>query len=166
MEHFDVTGRPWFAILPPRQQELQRLSMFLYNREATADYQLSDYSFILFPMSKAYEGFLKLYLLEMNLITRKVFEGNRFRIGRALNPDVRKEQRDKYWLYDDVQRVCGDKTARDLWQTWLQCRNQVFHYFPMKPTKMTLPVVYERLQQIDDSISAAFSCQQKSITQV
>ncbi len=166
MNHFDVTSRPWFAILPPNQQELHRLSMFLYNREAAADYQLSDYSFVLFPMSKAYEGFLKLYLLEMNFISRKVFEGNKFRIGRALNPDVRKEQRDKYWLYDDVEHVCGEETARDLWQTWLQCRNQVFHYFPMKSVKMTLPMVYERLTQVDDSITAAFSCQQKLRTQV
>jgi len=166
MNHFDVTSRSWFAILPPNQQELHRLSMFLYNREASAEYQLSDYSFVIFPISKAYEGFLKLYLLEMNLISRTVFEGKQFRIGRALNPDVRKDQRDKYWLYDDVERACGKETAQILWQTWLQCRNQVFHYFPMKPFKMSLPVAYERLTQIDESITAAFACQQKLHFQV
>ena len=117
-------------------------------------------------MSKAYEGFIKLYLLEMNLISRKVFEGKRFRIGRALNPDVRKDQRDKYWLYDDIERACGKQTIQELWTTWLQCRNQVFHYFPMKPQKMSLSVTFDRLNQIDESITAAFQCQQKLQTRV
>lgn len=160
MNHFDVTSRSWFSVLPPAQQELHRLAMYLYNRELDSVIGLSDYSFVIFPMSKAYEGFIKLYLLEMNLISRKVFEGKRFRIGRALNPDVRKEQRDKYWLYDDIEHVCGKETARQLWNTWLECRNQVFHYFPMRQKKMSLEEAYQRLCQIDNSITTAFSCQQ------
>lgn len=153
-----ITQRPWFTSLSDDQQEMIELSIILYQRELNTNSSLSDYSFILFPIAKAYEGFLKLYLLEMGLITQQVYEGKRFRIGRAINPDIHDNQRDEYWLFDDLQLRCGETVARSLWQTWLECRNRVFHYYPSGNKKLTLDSVSNHLDIIEQTMDIAFTC--------
>lgn len=153
-----ITQRAWYSFLPADQQELIELSFSLYEREKSLHSSLIDCSFIVFPMAKAYEGFLKLYLLEMGLISQKTFEGRRFRIGRALNPDIRLSQRDEFWLYDNVAHFCGHDVARLMWDTWLECRNQVFHYFPNRNQYITLSQVGEYLFMMDTTISQAYQC--------
>jgi hypothetical protein len=153
-----ITQRVWFTFLPADQQQLIELSFSLFEREKSLHSSLVDCSFIIFPMAKAYEGFLKLYLLEMGLISQKTFEGRRFRIGRALNPDIRESQRDEFWLYDNVAGLCGHDVARMMWDTWLECRNQVFHYFPNRNQYISLPRVEEYLFMMDKSISQAYQC--------
>lgn len=150
--------RPWFSQLPKEQQELVELTIVLYEREQKLDTTLVDYSFILFPVAKAYEGFLKHYLFELDLISEKTFEGRRFRIGRALNPDIRENQRDEFWLYDNVAQMCGDETARALWETWLECRNRIFHYFPSKNIRLDLTAVETHLSLLDETITSAYQC--------
>lgn len=150
--------RPWFPQLPLEQRELIELTIVLYEREQKMESVLTDYSFIIFPVAKAYEGFLKQYLYELGLISQKTFEGKRFRIGRALNPDIRESQRDEFWLYDDVAQMCGQDMAKSLWQTWLECRNRIFHYFPSKNIKLSLSAVEMQLTLLDETITAAYQC--------
>lgn len=129
----------WFKYLDTFQQNLIKTSVYLsehFSKEEQND--INDFSFIVFPMSKAYEGFLKKMLLDLQLISHKVYYGRRFRIGRALNPDVRPEQRDKWWLYDDLCRIFNEELAREVWQAWLQCRNHVFHFFPNGEKELNL----------------------------
>ncbi|PIR61843.1 MAG: hypothetical protein COY81_03425 [Candidatus Pacebacteria bacterium CG_4_10_14_0_8_um_filter_43_12] len=154
--------RSWFSQLPKEQQKLLELSIVLYERERQLASQLTDYSFIIFPVAKAYEGFLKQYLLQIELISQTTFEGRRFRIGRSLNPDVRYDQRDQYWLYDDVARLCGEKLAHDLWEAWLSCRNRIFHYFPLHNVTLTLAEVGDKLGLLDVTMDQAFNCQVKN----
>lgn len=153
-----LSQRPWFSQLPQDQQELIELSIVLYQREQKMDSPLIDYSFIIFPFAKAYEGFLKQYLYDLELISQKTFEGRRFRIGRALNPDIRDNQRDEFWLFDDVAGMCGETLARALWETWLECRNRIFHYFPSRNIKLTLPAVEAQLQLLEETINNAYQC--------
>jgi hypothetical protein len=153
-----ILQRPWFPLLPADQQELIELTIVLYDREQEMDSLLTDYSFITFPMAKAYEGFLKQYLFELGLISQKTFEGKRFRLGRALNPDIRDNQRDEFWLYDDVSRMCGEELSRALWETWLECRNRVFHYFPSRNVKLSLAAVEAHLLLLEETISSAHQC--------
>jgi hypothetical protein len=122
------------------------------------DSLLTDYSFIIFPIAKAYEDFLKQYLFDLGLISQKTYEGKRFRLGRALNPDIRDNQRDEFWLFDDVSSMCGEELSRSLWETWLECRNRVFHYFPAKNVKLSLTAVTTHLQLLDETISNAHQC--------
>jgi hypothetical protein len=120
---------PWLKYLDPGQENLVKTSLYLKQQFIDKNH-INDFSFIVFPMAKAYEGFLKKVLLDLNLISHKVYYGRRFRIGRALNPDVSAKQRDQWWVYDDFSRVFNQELAQEVWQTWLQCRNHVFHYFP------------------------------------
>lgn len=125
----------WLKYLDPGQQELVEISFFL-SQEFSDQNNIQDFSFIVFPMAKAYEGFLKKVLLDLNLITQEVYYSRRFRIGRALNPDVSPNQRDQWWLFDDLGRIFNQGLAQEIWQTWLQCRNHVFHYFPNGEQKL------------------------------
>jgi len=119
----------WFQYLSPWQRDLVATSYTL-SQKFDHDSEILDFSFIIFPMAKAYEGFLKKMLLDLALITEHTYQSRRFRIGRALNPDIRHNQRDAWWLYDDVELKLGKEVARAVWQAWLKCRNHIFHFFP------------------------------------
>jgi hypothetical protein len=149
----------WYEYLEPKQRRLVELSLELFEREHELNSRLADYSFIVFPMAKAYEGFLKLYFYDLMLIDRKTFESRRFRIGRALNPDVSPKHHDRYWLFDDLTRLCGQEVARQLWDTWLQCRNQVFHFFPTIDSFLSLKEAGQYLTDLADAMHAAVECE-------
>lgn len=151
----------WILTLEKGQRELIELSVWLYERESESiksNSKLVDYSFILFPISKAYEGFLKKYLFELSVIDKKQYESKRFRIGRALNPDINGNFRDEHWLYDDLAKKCGDDVAREIWQTWLECRNRIFHYFPSQKSTLDLNETRARMQQVISAMQLAFTC--------
>ncbi len=150
---------PLYRTLAPDLQELVRTAVSLYTRERRQGLQFSDYSFIVFPMAKAYEGFLKQYLFQLRLLTPQEYQDRHFRIGRALNPDLRHHQRDEQWLYDDIVRLCSEDLGRMLWDTWLQCRNRVFHYFPAATTRISLEHAGEYLMIIVSAMTEARNCQ-------
>lgn len=140
------------------QQEMIDQAKWLLVREENSGEHLKDYSFIVFPMAKAYEGFLKDYLFDMGLISQETYHSRRFRIGRALNPDISPNQRDAWWLYDDLVRSCGEEVAQMLWDTWLGCRNHVFHYFPGEKAVMDLAHARKNLARIESSMTMAKEC--------
>lgn len=119
----------WYLYLDNEHQALVRTAVKLAdNKDLIAN--LEDYSFIVFLMAKVYEAFIKKYLLDVGLISDKLYHSKRFRIGRALNPDIRSNQRDEWWLYDDVIQHCGQEVGEALWAAWLEGRNRVVHSFP------------------------------------
>lgn len=148
----------WFQYLDSDLQRLVRLSIKLYDREEKSTEKLEDYSFVIFPISKAYEGFLKLFLKNTGLISSKAYLGKRFRIGRSLNPDIPEKYRDEYWLFDNLEDKCSNKVAREIWDTWLTCRNQVFHFFPSKPRVYDLSQSRDKLLKVIESMKLLVSC--------
>ncbi|MBD3250467.1 MAG: hypothetical protein GF381_02785 [Candidatus Pacebacteria bacterium] len=146
----------WYQFLTPWQRQLAQVTQRLLEEHKNTD--LPDYSFIVFSISKMYEGFLKKLFYDLGLITVETYEGRRFRIGRALNPDVAQHQRDQYWLYDDVARLCNPKIARQLWQAWLKCRNRVFHFFPKDKGLLTYQEAVEKVRQVVEAMGAAVAC--------
>lgn len=124
----------WFAYLDHGMADLVTQSMMLIESEREREKErFHDYSFIVFPAAKAYEGFLKKYLYDVGLLSEETFYGRYFRIGRSLNPNLPDKYKDEDWLYDDVAKLCRSKgqgeVAKRLWQTWKQARNSLFHYF-------------------------------------
>jgi hypothetical protein len=163
MQRFrSVLSQPWFDQLSPWQKELVQISVELYEREERMQSAFSDYAFILFPAAKAYEGFLKQYLCDFGLISAVTYADKRFRIGRALNPDVNPMKRDEWWLFDDVKSLCGMEIARAIWTTWLECRNQVFHYFPHNERRLTITDTAAKLSMILSTMEQATHCQLKN----
>ncbi len=157
-----LTNENWLRQLETPQRELVLLSIELWDQEKQAESQWVDYSFIVFPMAKAYEGFLKKFFFDMGLITENLYQSRRFRIGRALNPDIRPEYRNGEWLYDELEHQCSPQTARLLWETWLNCRNGIFHYFPDKVNYLSLKKAEEALALILAAMSTALECNRRT----
>ena len=148
----------WFLSIPTDIRQLLCLTIVLCQDQKHNDLELWDYSFLVFAVAKGYEGFLKYYLFQVGLIDQTVYQSNKFRIGRALNPDVKPDQRDEQWLYDDVARECSPQVARQIWDAWLECRNRVFHYFPQKPSVLSLSEALARINQIFTAIQILSEC--------
>ena len=120
---------------------------FVFENKEKAD--ISDYSFIVFPFAKAYEGFLKKFFWDIELITEDDYYGDEIRIGRLLNPNYE----DNTSVYS---KVCGHAKggkiiAKRLWDAWKRGRNTVFHYFPHNFKKLEYD---ESLDIINDLINA------------
>ncbi len=96
---------------------------------------ISDYSYLVFPFSKAYEGFLKRLFLDLKLIDKADFYGDSIRIGRILNPSFKHE---KASVYNALHKHLPDRDLSEhLWTVWRNGRNLVFHYYPHNFRKLT-----------------------------
>lgn len=123
-----VEQQYWYKILSNEVRILVDESVELLEREKELQNGWGDYSYIVFPAAKGYEGFLKEYFFQLGMIGSKELMDDHFRIGKSLNPDLPKKYRSKDWMYDDVVQMCGKEVAEYLWQAWREGRNQVFHY--------------------------------------
>ncbi len=152
----------WYLYLNKSQQNLIDTTVhFLKLAKADGNNPKYGYSFLIFSVAKVYEGFLKKILFDLHLTNKEAYESRRFRIGRALNPDVSFRQRDQWWLYDDVVKKCGEKTARQIWQAWLECRNKVFHYFPAHNKELSIKEAEAKIDQLTEAMAAALNCMLK-----
>ena len=100
------------------------------------DQEPTDYSYLVFPFAKLYEGFLKDAFLHLGVIDRIDYASSRFRIGRVLNPNISKLLRGKS-VYAQLKNRYGEKLPDRLWNAWKQGRNLVFHYFPANVQLLT-----------------------------
>jgi len=123
----DVKGtRVWNYAEEPVRDLIQE-SYYLLEK---AEPGLHDYSYIVFPIAKAFEGFLKKIFLDLKFISKRQYLGDRFRIGRSLNPNLPVRYRWD-WVFGKLTAVCGsEELPRKMWQAWKNARNETFHYFP------------------------------------
>ncbi len=158
-------GQEWYKYLEEPMQDLVDESYYLRDREQMHAQQLHDYSFVVFPIAKAYEGFLKKFLLEIKLISLDDFEGKYFRMGRSLNPSLPQNLRDNKWIYDNLKQMCQHKEEHEgknlaviLWEGWKKGRNSVFHYFVGHQQFISLDEAGERVEMIRKAMQEAVRC--------
>lgn len=113
------------------------------------DGSASDFSYLVFSFSKAYEGFLKRMFLDLDLIQEDEYYGDDIRIGRILNPSYLRENRNIFTQLCDPKHT-GENIAKRMWEIWRRGRNQVFHYFPHNFRRLSYE---EALSIIDEMIS-------------
>lgn len=160
----DLEKRNWWSYLGDDLQKLIKASEFIYSSVTSwgADLpggkaEFDDYSFVVFPAAKAYEGFLKKMFLDLKFITEDDFYGKHFRIGKALNPSLPKEMR-REGVYEKIVTYCnGPALADKLWDTWRLSRNLVFHWFPNEKNALTLSEAGDRIAMIIEAIDMAFA---------
>ena len=113
----------------------------------------SDYSFLVAPFAKAYEGFLKVFFLKLGLISESQYHSDRFRVGKVLNPALQ----DKKWsVYRKLRgKEAGESLAKQLWSAWKNGRNLIFHYFPNNLHRLTFSEAEERINAILLAIESA-----------
>jgi hypothetical protein len=151
----------WWTYIDEPIQDLARQSYeMIEGLETTQEEkwkQMHDYSFIVFPIAKAYEGFLKKFFLDLGLISKRQFDGDRFRIGRSLNPFLPKRYQWD-WVYPKLVAYCkGDELPAELWEVWKTARNKVFHYFPGTHASVS----FDQAKKLVDDINVVMS---KSLT--
>lgn len=158
-------GQPWYQYLEEPMRDLVDMAYYIYDREAMRNEELHDYSFVVFPMAKAYEGYLKKYFHDIGLITKEAVEDHHFRIGSSLNPDLPKRWRTDNWLVEGLDRFAQrssdpkhHKLSQLLWDTWIKGRNRLFHYFPGHTEFISLGESWERLNLIKEAMVACIEC--------
>ena len=152
-----LENRTWWEFIDKDLQELLRESTLLRQTVRGWKEKFLDYSFIVFPVAKAYEGFLKKLFLKLGFITNDEYLGKRFRVGKALNPALEWEIREKESIYDKVANYCGGKDTADcLWNTWRVSRNLLFHWFPNERNMITFEEANERVDAILSAMDIAF----------
>lgn len=116
--------------------------------------KVSDYSYLVFPFAKAYEGFLKRLFLDVGVIKEDEYYGERIRIGRLLNPFYEDKKRSAYEGLARHKRGSKDISER-LWRIWRKGRNQVFHYFPHNFRHLQYDEALDIIQEIVGSMTEA-----------
>lgn len=94
-----------------------------------AEYSFKDYSFLVFPYAKAYEGFLKQAFLDVKYISHLDYISDHFRLGKMLSPFLSKRLGDRS-LHTKLSEHISVEFADQVWHTWKLHRNEIFHYYP------------------------------------
>ena len=117
---------------------------------ASASGGFHDYSFVIFPFAKVYEGFLKKFFLKLGAINEHQYNSDHWRVGKALNPQLEKELRHES-VYDFLKPELGNI----LWQAWKEGRNRIFHYFPGQHQPLTFEKAQTIILQINEAMEMA-----------
>jgi hypothetical protein len=112
---------------------------------------ISDYSFLVAPAAKAYEGYLKDFFLKIGIIDQYNYESDRFRVGKTLNPSLRYKRYSIFQKLADIHQN-GEALAELLWDAWKYGRNEILHYFPNNLKNLTRSEAEERVQLIFKAI--------------
>lgn len=112
---------------------------------------LSDYSFLVSPISKAYEGYLKDFFYKLNIIDQYNYASDRFRVGKTLNPSLRYKRFSIFQKLSDLDEK-GEELAELLWDAWKYGRNEIFHYFPNKVKNITFSDAEARIYLVTNAI--------------
>ncbi|HTK03255.1 MAG TPA: hypothetical protein VL401_00605 [Alphaproteobacteria bacterium] len=158
-----IEQKIWWSYLGEDLQKLISTSHFLLAAVKSwgADLpggrkEFHDYSFVVFPAAKAYEGFLKKLFFELQFITEEDYYGKRFRIGKALNPSLDKDAM-REGVYNKITKHCGGQDLADvLWETWKESRNLIFHWFPNEKNTITLTEAGDRIEMIISAMDRSF----------
>lgn len=119
--------------------------------KSLAGNHINDYSFLVSPISKAYEGYLKDFFLKTNIIDKYSYESDRFRVGKTLNPSLRYKRFSIYQKLASLNEE-GEVLAEKLWTAWKYGRNEIFHYFPNNLKNLSRDEAEERISMLLNAI--------------
>ena len=138
----------FWQYLSQNQKDLIREGQYLMN-DIIKDqaYHFKDYSFLVFPFAKAYEGFLKQLFKDAKLISHLDYISDHLRLGKLMSPNLISKLGDRS-LYLKIEARAGGDLADKIWRVWKEGRNQIFHYFPHNVKAIS----FEEAQKIVDEI--------------
>ncbi len=148
-------GSRLWNYLSVSQRVLSGDGVFLLNDSVVhRDEEPTDYSYLVFPFAKLYEGFLKDLFLDLGIIDVHDYASDHYRIGKALSPHMVKRL-GRNSAYGEVERRFSKDLASRMWHTWKNGRNLVFHYFPHNYRALTLEQARQLVQLLTDTMQAA-----------
>lgn len=129
---------PFWQYLSETQKDLIQEGDYLID-EVVKHHKLyfKDYSFLVFPFAKAYEGFLKQLFLDVNFISHLDYISDHFRLGKFLSPHLIARLGDRS-LYTKIVDATNHSLAEEIWGMWKIGRNEVLHYYPHNIKRLKL----------------------------
>lgn len=150
----EETSTLW-QYLSPDMQTLARDGEFLIEDSIRhRDTPPTDFSYLVFPFAKLYEGFLKKLFLDAKIISDREYKSDHFRIGKVLSPNMVRRLGDRS-AYRQISDRYGAELAARLWYIWKEGRNLVFHYFPHNYRSLTRMAAVELVNQLVSSMREA-----------
>lgn len=141
-------GSQLWQYLSPQQRVLLEDGQFLIEDSALhIDREPTDYSYIVFPFAKMFEGFLKQLFRDLDIISSRDYFSDKFRIGRSLSPNLARALHG-HSAYREIEKRFGKGLSTRIWHTWKEGRNLVFHYFPHNYRALTRQNAIELVNQI------------------
>lgn len=150
----------FWAYLSQGQKDLILEGQYLMNdiiRDKALNFK--DYSFLIFPFAKAYEGFLKQLFKDNKLISHLDYISDHLRLGKLMSPNLINKLGDRS-LYKKLEDKCGKEIADKVWMAWKMGRNQIFHYFPhnlkavsFKDAEQIINVIIKVMQEIYEKLT-------------
>lgn len=132
----EPSSRLWQYMSPDMQALLRDGEFLVEDSLRHHDAPPTDFSYIVFPFAKLYEGFLKKLFLDGGIITEQDYHSDHFRIGKVLSPNLARRLGPRS-AYQSISDRYGRELAARLWHTWKEGRNMVFHYFPHNFRRLT-----------------------------
>lgn len=155
-------GSLLWQYLSPEERALAGDGAFLIEDSLRhPDEEPTDYSYLVFPFAKLYEGFLKDLFLDLEIISRREYYSNHYRIGKTLSPNLLGRLGNRS-AFLHLSKRFGEKLAWTLWHAWKEGRNLVFHYYPHNLRALTRTKAIALSQTIVTAMEEAIrSCQPK-----
>lgn len=152
----DVYGKFW-DYLSQNQKDLILEGNFLMNDVIKHhNFTFKDYSFLIFPFAKAYEGYLKQLFHDVGFISRLDYVSDHLRLGKLMSPNLVDRLGDRS-LYKQMKDHVTKEFADLVWNTWKMGRNQIFHYFPHNLKAVSLSEAEEIVAQIIHAMREAYA---------
>lgn len=146
----------FWEYLPQEQKDLILQGEYLVNTVVRhKSFSFQDYSFVIFPYAKAYEGFLKLLFKDVGFISHLDFISDHLRLGKLMSPNLMGRLRERS-LYKKIRENASDKLAERIWRAWKDGRNQIFHYFPHNLKAVSLSEAEEIIKEIIATMEEAY----------
>ncbi len=149
-------GLLW-AYLSQSQRDLIDEGQYLMN-EVIQDhaYRFKDYSFLIFPFAKAYEGFLKQMFKDIGFISHLDYISDHLRLGKLLSPHLIMKLGNRS-LFEKMRQNGSRELADRVWKTWKLGRNEIFHYFPHNVRAVTFEEANRTVASILETMEVAYA---------
>lgn len=155
--------RQFWNYLSQPQKDLILEGQYLMNDVVRhGNYHFKDYSFLIFPFAKAYEGFLKQIFRDVKFISHLDYISDHLRLGKLLSPNLIERLGDRS-LYLKLQQSTTTAMAEEIWHVWKIGRNEIFHYFPHNLKAVTFPQAETLVNEIVDSMEKVFQAMKSKI---
>ncbi len=146
----------WEYLSQPQKDLLQEGEYLAQNIIKQQTYQFKDYSFLIFPYAKAYEGFLKELFKDIDFISHLDYISDHLRLGKLMSPNLAGRLGERS-LYKKIGEKASVELADKIWQTWKGGRNQIFHYFPHNLKAVSFDEAEKIITQIVSTMEEAYS---------
>ncbi|MBI2051410.1 hypothetical protein HYT33_01475 [Candidatus Roizmanbacteria bacterium] len=143
----DTYGEFWGYLNQPLKDLILEGNYLVNDVIRHSKYSFKDYSFIVFPYAKAYEGYLKQLFADLKFISHLDYISDHLRLGKLMSPNLVGRLGDRS-LYKKIKEHGSKELADGIWETWKVGRNQTFHYFPHNYKALT----FEEAEGIIDRI--------------